>query len=340
MSVRLDYLNGLVPNAYAYIWEGRDEFYKTYKPIYPKLAVIKSTNEIKGGFEKSTSIIGADEMSDQTNYGIAQEDNPQEGYPVYWTIKTKSKKFKVPREVMRDMKHRAENWIKTYAKNVVPRMIETTKERIVAAPYKYGGYTSGHTIFNQDDADLNLTTGYTSFCYDGKPLFALSGNNHTAKDGNTYYNATAITTDSASGQANGVNFANALTMWNLMTYTNAKMENGQEFDNGQDVSVVCSKPCGPDWEVIQNSTLNPDNAENASNPLKGMFKDIIASPYITTSTQSVMFRKEGLVAYFGEPVLSFYEENDPETYWLKVYLDYAIAPKNFRAFMANNAPTA
>ena len=187
---------------------------------------------------------------------------------------------------------------------------------------------------------MNLATGYTSFCYDGKPLFALSGNNHTAKDGNTFYNATAITTASASGQSNGVNFANALTMYNLMTTTNAKMENGQEFDNGTDISIVCAKPCGPDWDVIQNSTLNPDNAQNASNPMKGMFKEIIASPYIKTAAQSVMFRKEGLVTYFGEPRIDFYEVNDPDATYVKVKLEYAIAPKNFRPFMANNAPTS
>ncbi len=340
MSVRLDFANGLVPNAYTYMWEARDEVYKSYKPFYSKLAVIKSISEIKGGFEKSTSVIGADEMSDQINYGIAEEDRPQEGYPVYWTIKSKSKKIKMPREVVRDMKHRAENWLKAYVKESVPMMIETTKERIVASIYKYGGYTSGHAIFNQDDSDAGLTTGYTSFCYDGKPLFALTGNNHTAKDANTYYNATAITTASASGQSNGVNFANALTMWNLLTTTNAKMENGQEFDNSRDVSIVCAKQNGPDWDVIQNSTLNPDNAQNASNPLKGMFKEIVASPFITTAAQSVMFRKEGLVAYFGEPIMSFYEVNDPDALWFKVTLDYAIAPKNFRTFLANNAPTS
>ena len=340
MSVRLDYLNGLVPDAYTYMWEGKDLLYKTYNPIYPKLAIIKDTSQIKGGFEKSTNVIGADEMGDQINYGTAEEDKPIESFPVYWTIKTKSKKFKVPREVMRDMKHRAENWLKSYAKDVVPRMIETTKERIVAAPYKFGGYTSGNAIFNQDDADVNLATGYTDFIYDGKPLFALTGNNHTAKNAATYYNALAVTSSSASGQSNGVNFANAITMWNLLTFTNAKMENGQEFDNGQDVCILTSKPSAPDWDVIQNSTLNPDNNNNASNPLKGMFKEVIGSPYITTAAQSVMFRKEGMCAYFGKPQMMFYELYDPEETWLKVYMDYAIAPRNFRPFVSNNAPTS
>lgn len=340
MSVRLDFLNGLVPNAYKYIWEGRDSLYKSYKPFYPKLSEIKPLSEIKGGFEKSTSVIGADEMGDLIDYGTANEDKPVEGYSVYWTIKQKAEKFKVPAEVMRDMKHRAENWLKDYSKNVIPKMIETTKERIVASVYKYGGYTSGHAIFNQDKADVNLTTGYTSFCYDGKPLFALSGNNHTAKDGNTFYNAIAITTASNSGQSNGVNFANALTMWNLLTTTNAKMENGQEFDNGQDVSILCAKQNGPDWDVIQNSTLNPDNAQNASNPMKGMFKEIIASPYITTAAQSVMFRKEGLITYFGEPQIVFYTLNDPDVFYVKVKLEYAIAPKNFRPFVGNNCPVS
>lgn len=340
MTVRLDFLNGLSPNAYKYYWESADDIYKKYKPFYRDLAIIKSTSEIKGGYEKSTSVIGADQMADMANYGVASEDHPIEGYPVYWTIKQKAKKIRMPREVIRDMKHRADDWLKQYVKSVVPMMVEKTKEVIVADVYNYGGYTSGNAIFNQDDGDLSLTTGYTSFCYDGKPLFALSGNNHTRKDASTFYNATAITTASASGQSNGINYANALTMWNLLTSTNAKMENGAQFDNSSGVSVVCHKSAEMDWKVIQNSTLNPDNAENATNPLNGMFDKIIGNPYITTATQSVMFRKEGLIAYFGDPIFNFYETNDPDAVYFKVVLDYAIAPKAACTFLANNAPTS
>jgi len=330
-----------VPNSYPYYWESADKIYKSREPIYSKLAVVKDIKEIDGGFMKSTSVIGADEMDDAGNYSIAKEDRPVEGFPVYWTIKTKKKKYKVPKEVMRDMKHRAKNWLNSYVAEVVPRMVETTKEKIVAAVYNYGGYTSGHAIFNQDDSDINLTTGYTSFCYDGKPLFALSGNDRTAKDSSTYYNALAVTTASQSGASNGVNFANAITMWNLLTYTNAKMENGAAFDNTDGVSIVCSNPCAPDWYTVQNSSQIPDNANNAANPLKGRFAEIIESPYITTATQSVMFRKEGLVVYFDkQPTISFYDVPEPEATYVLISLDYAIAPKSWRTFVSNNAPTS
>lgn len=332
MTVRLDLKNGILADMHTWFWEASDKVYKKLEKFYPSMADVANTSEIKGGFWKGTSAIGATELEDRDNYGLTAEDRPIEGYPVYATIKQKALKVKVPKEVSRDW-HRTRDFLKEYVQKNWPLAIEVTKEKLAAKFYNTGGVTAGDKIFINDDADLNLTTYTTNdLIYDGIPWFARTGANHTAKDDQTYFNAGALS---------GVTFANAKTMYNYLTDTNAYMENGQAFDNSQDLMITCAKALQLDWEAINNSTLNPDNAQNEANTLKGAFKKILGNPYLTTATMSVMHRESmGLKLWFSEPKFSFWEENDPPQLWASVQLDYAGAVQNWRTHYANNAPTS
>ncbi len=331
MVVRHDLLQGIKADMHTWFYESAEKMYKKLDRIYDKVVEVLPVSEIKGGYWKGTSAIGAKELEDRVTYGKLYEDKPTEGFQVYAVIKDKALKVKCPRELKRDW-HRTSDWLRDYVKQNWPQAVEITKEKIVANLFNYGGYTAGHAVFNNDDSDLDLTT-YTNpnLCYDGKPMFNLAGNVRTAKSGSTYYNALALT---------GVTYANAVTMYNLLTSTNAYMENGQPFDNSQDTVVLCHPSLKLDWEIINNSTLNPDNANNPSNPLKGAFK-IYSNPYLTSSTFSCMISQgKGVRFWTSEPKFDFWEENDPPTYWASVILDYAICIWNFRPLVGNNAPTS
>ena len=80
--------------------------------------------------------------------------------------------------------------------------------------------------------------------------------------------------------------------------------------------------------------------QNPRNPLKGKFKDIISTTRITTATQSIIGKSKGMMTLFlGEPIMNFWEENDPPCYWASVLLPYARCVSNFRfAGVSNNAP--
>lgn len=333
MSVRLDFLNGIKPELSSWYYEITNKMYKDRPKYYPDLVEMVPKSAFVGGFTKETSAIGAQELQDLTDGGQIYEDKPMEGYSVYGTLKSKALKVKCPRTLNRDW-HRTVSWIKDYvAKNWVGAF-EVTKEKLVADMFNYGGYTAGHSIFNNDDSGIGLTT-YTSpnLCYDGKPFINLSGNNRAAKGhSTTYYNGLALA---------GVTLDNAKTMVNLLTATNNKMENGNPFDNGQNPIVLCHNTLGMDWRIINESTLNPDHANNDKNPLQGAFKKIIANPYITTPTFSAIISQgKGLKAYFSQPYFKFWEINDPETLWASITMDYAIWVQNWRPVVANNAPVA
>jgi hypothetical protein len=331
MTVRLDIKHGMIADMRTWFYESTDPVYKKIDPIHPKIVDPIPDDEIQGGYWKATSAIGARELQDRIAGGKLYEDRPADGYPVYGVVKDKNLMVQAPLELERDFP-RIANWLKDYVQKNWPAAVETTKDKLITDLINYGGYTSGHSVFNNNSTDLNLTT-YSSpdLTYDGKPWFALTGNNHTAKDAQTYFNAHALA---------GIDYANALTMYKRMVASNGYMENGRPFDNGMDLKVMCARGLGPDWQIVNNSTLIPDDANNAVNPLKGMFKDITENPFITTSTFSMIYRKGAVRAWFGKVRFNFWEEENPPGFWASVILPYVRCIQNFRLADANNAPTS
>jgi len=340
MSVRLDFLNGLKGDLYTYMYEIMDKMYKTYVPTYNDIVEMVPKEKIIDGVFKTTSVIGENILQPRLDGGKYTEDRPQEGYPVIASLKHRSLMIKSPAEFERDWQRRAKSWIKQYATEVWPKTIEPTKEALVAEFLQKGGYTSGDDFYNYDNSDLNLTT-YTDpkLQYDGKPIFALSGNNHTAKNASTYYNGLAYSAGDLA-DITDVNYSLAQAMKNRLI-ANAFMENGRPFDNTKDLIVICHKSLEDKWKIVNNSTLNPDNGQNASNPIQGTIKKIIGHPNITTSNLSIMQSGgKGIVAYFGAPEIKFWEENNPDALYASINIDYFIALKNFRPLVSVNAAIA
>ncbi len=336
MVVRKDLLEGIKIEMSTWFYDAASPLYKTLERFYPDMVEVGDIKDLTGGYWKGTSALGSSELEDLDNYGDIHEDNPTEGYTVYARIKSKALRVKCPRVLKRDW-HRTTDWLKNYVSENWPQAVEVTKEKIVANFYNKGGWTSGDDIYNNDDADIGLTT-YTSpkLQYDGEPVFNLSDNTRSAKNGSTYYNA--IQSGVAPDYPNV-----ALPLFKLLTSTNAYMENGNPFDNGQDLIVVTAKANEPAWKIINNSTLVPGDSNNDSNPLQGIFKKIVANPYITYSYNgigmSVMQRRaKGIKFWVGKPRFNFWEVPSPEAFWASCTLDYAITLQNFRPLVADNAP--
>lgn len=340
MLVRSDFKKGLAADMHTWYWESAEKHYKKKPSIIPDICDLSITKEeIKGGFYQGTSAIAARKLLKVDNYGTIKQDNPQEGFTVYGKVKQAGLEIVVPRELSRDW-HRTSDFIQKYMKDNGAQMVENAKLDIILDFFNYGGYTAGYAdAFNNDDAEIGLST-YSSpnLIYDGSPLFARTAL-HTAKNSSTYLNAVAITTAGvATAIGNGVNFANAATMWNLLTSTNAKMENGQPFDNTEGVFILTHQNNKMDWDALNNSTLNPDNAANASNPLQGVFSKIVGTPLINTSTFSFMGRKYLIKAYFSEPYFDIYEKKNPNQKVGQILMDYVTFVPNWRFGVTNNAP--
>lgn len=339
MTVPLDLLQGIKADLHTWFYEASAKIYKTVKRKYDKFVEQKPMSLIKGGYWKGTSALGVLELEDREASGQIKKDRPQEGYTVYATVKDKSIMVECPLELKRNW-WRTSDWLKEYVKKNWPKAVEVAVEKIVANIINYGGFTSGHAVFDNDNAKIGLTTYATpDLTYDGKPFFARTGAKHPSKEGTEYFNAYAITTGDDSA---GVTFANAKTMYNRLTAFNNRLENGAPFDNSDDISILCHPSLKLPWQQINDSAKDPDTAENASNPLKGAFKNIISNPFLLTSTFSAFFREyvAGIILFLEEPKFSFWEENNPPSYNASVMIDYAVAVQNWKSWVSNNAPTS
>ncbi len=334
MVVRLDHEQAMAADMHTWYWEAEDKIYKKPQTFFDKMAEIHNTSEIQGGYWKGTTAIGVNKLEDRDDYGKSKEGRPMDGFTVYASIKSKSLKLKVPYEVSRDMV-KTKDYLKDYVSKYVSSMILYTKELIVANLFLKGGLIAGHADFNQNNADMGLSSTYTNpnLAYDGKPPFALVGNEHTAKNAATYSNAIAVA---------GVDYTNtALPMFLKLTADNAYREDGQPFDNSGDIIVMCAPALAPDWQVATESPLNPDDDTNKINPLKGLIHGIYGNPYMTTATMSVMMRRGlGFKVYFSDPIMDYWEDKDPKAKWFSIGLEHAECLWNFRTLVSNNAPVA
>lgn len=338
--VRLDLPKGLNADFHKWTWEAQSDYDKKEgKPEAEELVDFKPMSEVKGSYYQSTTALAASQLEDRDDYGISSQDNPKEGYTVYGVKKHKSIKTAVAEETAKDW-HRTADFLKGYVQANVPEMLYNTKNNIVFGMINKGGYTAGDPIFDNNSADANVPSQTANLPYDGKPWFALSGNNHVAKNGSTYYNALAVTTASPSGRANGITTPNCQDMYIRFTATNAKKENGSNFNNTKDIIVVSSVAGGMDWDTVVNSDKTAENANNANNILKGKIKKIIGTNLITTDTMSVMMRRKGVKVFISEIQYEYWKQLEPDQYWFRVSFDYIAVEENWRFALANNAPTS
>lgn len=336
MTTQRDTIEGLKGEMSQWGWEATEDYAKKRpKPMYSKIANVRPYSDLNmGGYWKGTSAIGAKSLVKRATYGKLYRDNPMDGYTVYATGFDATLRFDIPVEIDLHWK-RTKDYLRDYIKKNIPQAIEEFKEDLVFEQIRKGGLTAGDACFSQANAAIAFD-GYSTanLPYDGKPTYALEGNEHTSKNGKlSFFNAFAEA---------DTDFALAKKMWNKYVHDNAFMENGQPIDLRDEVVVVCAGGLELDWDVINNSTLQPDTAENPKNPLKGKFKEIIASNRISTTTMSVIGAYQNMYELFlGDPIFNYWEENDPPARCASVRLPYAITQRNWRlAGVANNAPIA
>lgn len=333
MTVRLDQLAGIKADMHEWFWEADDDFYTKNSLVYRDIAEVGDIGKIKGGYWQTTSNIGAAVLEDRDSGGQYSEDMPTQGFTVYALIKDKALKIHIPREMQRDW-WRTEDWLKDYVKKNWPMAVEETKDDLVIRVYDKGGLTAGDTIFDNDSAEIDLETYTTAdLIYDGAPfLTRTGGTNHVNKVGTSYFNALA------SGA--GPTAAQAEAMYNRLTVTIAKKENDRPFNNKNGIKVFSHADNDLAWDKVINSTLYPDNGENAKNALASRLTKVVSTNKLATSNFSCLTRGKGVKAWFNEPKFNFFVKDDPEEYWATVVMDYAICVQNYRDTVSDNAPAS
>lgn len=328
---RTDVLAALANEAMTVTTEQQAEYIgKRNAPIWSQLVTTRNISEIPGAWKAFGHSVGIRRM-----YEVAEDEAFQIEHPTMgWVVDVKKRTIGIgtnlTMELNRDfkaLKTQLQNWLKDQN---LPEAMDETKEILVADMFTNGAKTAGHSSFDNSVVGIHTPT-YGSLVYDGKPLFAASGNDRTAKNGSTYYNslgATSLTRD---------NLQTALILKNS---TNAKREDGTPYNNRKNDYLLVNDALEFDAKEIIESDLVPENNNNAKNPVKNMVK-IIASPYFTDTNAWVVGNKTGIHVFDSNDIM-FDTAKDILTrkIVLTAYFSFANAVFSWKPYVAANLATS
>lgn len=307
----------------AYDW-----FFETYDAIETKYDKIFDVKTSTGAYEVGGNLQGLGDLVEKPEGDDIVFEKVQQGRLKYAKMRTFAKGVEFTKEQVEDMPEWVAGQIQDYA-NTWGEAVRRTKEKFGANFFNFGGYTAGHDIFNGSVPGV-VTDPSGDFVYDGKPFFALTGNERTSLNGGTYYNAVALALTAPNFQ----------TVYNRMTLTNNRMENDERVAIKPTILLHNGALRFTAAPLFQ-SPLLPGGANNDINALQNIVTSM-EWEYIDTATQWVLgVPKKGLVWYERQmPVINFYQDPKNKNYYATVDARWGATVTDWRYWFASNAPTS
>jgi len=324
MAIRSEVTELLQRDMYGWFLER----YDTFQPVYPQIFRVE---QMQGGFDQTTTGLGLGKLSERPEGDTIVSSSLLEGYTVYCKARTFSDSYWITMELKEDTPpEKIANIFKstatTWAQGVV-----STKEAFAAKFFIYGGFTAGrHDTF--DNTITGVVTDPTGdLIYDGKPFFALTGNNHPAKNGSTYYNSLG---------ALNLSEANLQTAYTLMTATNNRNERGEIIEIKPDTLLI-----PPQLHFTAKTLLESEQVVGAANNDKNAVQNLVTPiewQYLSdTNGWFLGKRQNGLVFYERKaPVIDFYQNETDKKYYATIDTRFGATVENWRYWVASNISTS
>jgi hypothetical protein len=324
MSERSALIKAMVKDSYDYSLES----YEKVQKVRDQIASVESSD---ASYEQYTSALGPGSLT-ETKEGVSiNRQSVTEGYTVYCSNKKYPTELPLTNEAIDDNQKIA-NFLKAWAVGL-GETVAIKQESTFADLFNYGGYTSGHASFDNSVTGV-LTPSYGNYIYDGKPWFALTGNNHPAKNGTTYYNSIASLT--LGGQ-------NLETMMKLISVTNAYNEAGMEITIMPDTLLVqFGSPNYYKAKRILESIGDIDGThEGITNVWKGSL-NLIGWRFISNADAIyVGCAKKGIKVLNRMPMkIDYYEDQNVDSQIVRMRARWGQAIDNFRFWVAANLSTS
>lgn len=320
MANRAEFAKGMQKDLYTYFMEA--EQYQQLTPVYPQLFEVK---QLEGAYDQQTSAIGMGKLSERKERDNIKRSNPLEGFTVPIKARTFSDSFELSMETVEDFTpSKLSNVLMDIAKGWQQGIVNT-KEQFAAKFFNYGGFTAGHDVFN------NTITGVVDdptgdLGYDGKPFFALSGNNHPAKNGSTYYNSVA----------NSFSATNLITGYNLMADTNAYDEKGEKINL---IPEIILHPAALKFSVAE--VLKNTDTANIKSKVENLVTPIQWNYLTDTDAWFLGVPKKGLVWYERKaPQITVYQDEKNKAYIVDIDTRFGAGMNNWRFWSGFNLSTS
>lgn len=325
MSVtRSSFVKAMVKDSYGYFIEK----YEAVKPVRDQIFEVETTD---ASYEQYTSAIGPGAITKVAEGVSIPRQSAQEGYTVYCANYKYPTELPLTNEAIDD-NQKIKNFLKAWASGL-GESYRNKEEQDHADVFNYGGFTAGHATFD-NSVPAVITPSYGNFLYDGKPLFALTGNNHVAKNGSTYYNSIASLTLSTQ---------NLETICKLIKVTNAFNEAGMEVQIMPDTLLVQDGSANYyKAKRILESMGDIDSAHSGvTNVWKGSL-NLVGWRFLTNADAFfVGVAKRGLRSLARmAPKIDYYEDENHDSQIVRARARWGKCSDNFRYWVGANLSTS
>jgi hypothetical protein len=329
MIVNTDFVEALKKDSYKWYVEE----YEKVPEIFSKIAETASSSN---AYEKETVATGGGRLDEKPYGGEYTQISVTEAWTPIIRMREFGNLLPIEGSTMEDIEKKAgkmvKKWVTEWAESA-----RQTKEFMVADMLSYGGYTSGHdATFDNSDPGGAWTDSSGDFVYDGNPFFSLSGNERTAKNNDTYYNAFSTKTLNPSGVED---------MYELIAETNAYKENGEKVVIMPDLLVVGT----PTQEFTARRIIESEQVAGSDHNDKNVIKNIVTvvrNPFLTSAFKTagafVLGKaKKGIKIYSRiEPAFDFFEDKKSNVFYGRIRLRCGAGVTNWRYWASNKVPTS
>ena len=323
MAIRSQFTELMTRDMYGWFLERYDSF----SPVYPQVFQVE---QMISAYDKMTSGLGLGKLSERKEGDEIVASNLLEGFTVLCKARTFSDSYYMTMEFVEDTPvEKIANILKSYSATWGEGVV-STKEQFAANFFNKGGFTLGHEVFN------NTITGVVDdpqgdLIYDGKPFFALTANNHPAKDGSTYYNSLG---------ALSLSSANLQTAYNLMTVTNNRNERGEIISLYPNVLLIPPQ-LHFTAKTLLESELAPGGANNDKNAVQNLVTPLEWQYLTDIDGWFLGAKQKGLKFYERKsPVIDFYQDETSKKFYATIDTRFGATVDNFRYWVAANISTA
>lgn len=328
MSVDVTQVPQLVANdGYPVMFQA----YDAVEQVAPRICEVVPTDGSLYG-EKGSVIVGLGRPKPTRDGAEIEADTFKSAYTWYGRIERLTRRIDIPKRMLDAVDARAKvGGMIAQAAKAWGTSFAQEKEQRAADFFQKGTLAAGDvTIF--DGSFPGEADPYPKFIYDGKPLFAATGNGHVlAANSATPYNLTATLALSS---------ANLQTVLTTMRDTNAVDDRGQKvMVRPRDLIV----PPGLEFTAknILNSALVPGSANNDVNVVQGMLNPVVWRYLTDDSDAWFVGSGEGIRIYdSGEPQLEMEYEVKTQTMHVVAYSYHGIVCTDWRGYYAANKATS
>lgn len=326
MSTRADLVEAMKNQAYDYAMESYDAEETVFDQIY-------QTENSEGSWEQYTSAIGPGELTETGEMEGMDEVEAMEGWTVYCANRKFTKELPLSDEALRDNRQ-MDNFIKTWGGGL-GEAGRLTKERRHANLFNYGGYTSGHAVFNNNISGGVLTT-YTSpnLCYDGYPFLNKSDNTRAAKHGGAYYNGFAD---------KGLSETNLQQLWQSIADTNSYDEAGNRVSIVPN-TILCKYGSDTWWTARRIVESQAAIYEGSHPGVKNLFGSLRVIGWSFLSDADAWFlgvARKGLMSLARMPLsIDTYEDKKHDGHIIRARVRFNCCVRNWRYWVGAKFSTS